>query len=97
MISYQRNEIISSSKTAKNLGQILNSLKTGKLKRAVISKNNELEAVILPIDEYEKILETVELIEHIQIAKLVKERENEISKISFDEVLESSGINRNEI
>ncbi|MBC8183519.1 hypothetical protein H8E88_20695 [candidate division KSB1 bacterium] len=97
MISYQRNEIISSSKTAKNLGQILKSLKTGKLKRAVISKNNELEAVILPIDEYEEILETAELIEHIQIAKLVKERENELSEISLDEVLESSGINRNEI
>jgi len=97
MVSYQRNEIISSSKTAKNLGQILNSLKTGELKRAVISKNNELEAVILPINEYEEIVETVELIEHIRIAKLVKERENELPEISLDEVLESSGINRNEI
>jgi len=97
MISYTRNEIISSSKTAKNLGQILDSLKTGKLKRAVISKNNELEAVILPIDEYEEILETAELIEHIQIANLVKQRENELPEIALDDVLESSGINRNEI
>jgi len=97
MISYARNEIISSSKTAKNLGQILKSLKTGKLKRAVISKNNELEAVILPIDDYEDILETVELIEHIQIAKLVNERVNELPEISLDDVLESSGISRNEL
>lgn len=97
MISYTRNEIISSSKTAKNLGQILDSLKKGKLKRAVISKNNELEAVILPIERYEEIMDMAELIEHIQIAKLVKERENELPEISLDDVLESCGIKRNEI
>ena len=97
MISYSRKEIISSSKTAKNLGQILESLKTGNLERAVISKNNKLEAVILPIETYEKIIEMAELIEHIQIARLIKERENELPELSLDELLEKNGINRNEI
>ena len=97
MISYSRNEIISSSKTAKNFGQILESLKSGELKRAVISKNNELEAVILSIEKYEEIMDMAELIEHIQIARLVKERENELPEISLDDLLKNSGINRNEI
>jgi len=50
MITYSREEIISSSKTAKILGLVLSNLKTGKLSRAVISRNNKLEAVILPIE-----------------------------------------------
>jgi len=50
VITYPREEIISSSKTAKILGLVLSNLKTGKLSRAVISRNNKLEAVILPIE-----------------------------------------------
>ena len=97
MITYLRSEIIPSSKTSKNLGQIIADLKNGKLQRAVISRNNTLEAVILPIDVYEKIMETSELIEHLEIANLIKQREKETSTVSFYEVLEQSGINRDEI
>lgn len=75
----------------------MESLKNGTLQKAVISKNNELEAVILPIEEYEKIIEMADLVEHLQIANLIMEREKETAEISFDEVLEQSGINRNEI
>ena len=97
MTTYARSEIISSSKTAKNLGQILKDLKNGKLERAVISKNNELEAVMLPIERYEEIMNMVELIEHFQIAKLIKDRANELPEISLNDVLKKSGMSRNEI
>ncbi|HEX9973946.1 MAG TPA: hypothetical protein VGD14_17885 [bacterium] len=97
MISYSRTEIISSSKTAKNLSQILENLKKGIIERAIVSRNNELEAVILPIKRYEEIMEMAEVLEHLEIAKLIKERENEEPAISFDEVLEKSGFHRNEI
>jgi len=50
MITYSREEIIYCSKTAKNLDSVLSNLKTGKLSRAVISGNNKLGAVILPIE-----------------------------------------------
>lgn len=97
MITYSQAEIIPSSKTAKNLGQILENLKKGIIERAIVSRNNELEAVILPIKRYEEIMEMAEILEHIEIAKLIQEREKEEATISFDEVLEKSGIHRNEI
>lgn len=74
MALYAISEIISSSKTAKTLGQILDELKTGKRERAVISKNNELDAIILPIDEYERMARIIELVEHFEIALLIKDR-----------------------
>ncbi|MCI0494893.1 hypothetical protein L0Z72_07785 [candidate division KSB1 bacterium] len=97
MITYSRAEIIPSSKTAKNLGQILENLKKGIIERAIVSRNNELEAVILPIKRYEEIMEMAEILEHIEIAQLIQERKKEEATISFDEVLEKSGIHRNEI
>ena len=97
MIKYARNEIISSSNTAKNLGQILDDLKKGIKEKVIISKNNQLEAVILSIEDYEKITELAELVEHIQIAQIIKEREQESAEISFEQVLKQSGIPRDEI
>ena len=93
-MTYARSEIISASKTAKHLGQILNDLKLGKRQRAVISKNNDLDAVILPIDEYEKMLKIIEMVEHIEIAQLINERAGEAADISFNEILEQNGIQR---
>ena len=87
MISYSRSEIISSSRTAKNLGQILKNLKTGTLERAIISRNNELEAVLLSIDVYEKIMETVALAEHLEIAKQLKDSKDEQPELFFNAVL----------
>jgi len=97
MTTYARSEIMPSSKTAKNLGQILEDLKKRKKQRIVISRNNALEAVLLSIDEYEKIMETAELIEHLEIANIIKEREKEMPVVSFDKVLEQSGISQDEI
>lgn len=66
--------------------------KKGIIERAIVSRNNELEAVILPIKRYEEIMEMAEILEHLEIAKLIQEREKEEATISFDEVLEKSGI-----
>ena len=97
MTTFSRTEIIPSSKTAKNLGQLISDLKNGKRQRVVISRNNTLEAVLLAIDDYEKILEMAEIIEHFEIANLIKEREQETPTVSFDDVLKQSGISRDEI
>ena len=56
--AYQREEIISSTKASKQLGEVLNAAK--RRGRMVLSRNNRLEAVILPIEEYEGIVEDLE-------------------------------------
>ena len=67
--AYRREEIISSSRASKRLGEVLNEVKrTGRL---VLSRNNRLEAVILPIEEYEGIVEDLE---HLLTALEIQDR-----------------------
>ncbi len=69
--SYRRDEIVPSSKAAKQLGEVLNEAKrTG---RVVLSRNNKLEAVLLPIEEYEGLVGDLE---HVLTALEVKERKD---------------------
>ncbi len=56
--AYRREEIISSSQASKQLGEVLNQVK--QKRRIVLSRNNRLEAVILPIEEYEEIVDDLE-------------------------------------
>ncbi len=56
--AYRREEIVSSSKASKQLGAVLNEVK--RKRRVVLSRNNRLEAVILPIEEYEGLVEDLE-------------------------------------
>lgn len=67
--AYRREEIVSSSKASKRLGEVLNEAK--RKGRMVLSRNNRLEAVILPIEEYEGIVEDLE---HVLTALEIQER-----------------------
>ena len=67
--AYRREEIVSSSKASKQLGEVLNEAK--RKGRMVVSRNNRLEAVILPIEEYEDIVEDLE---HLLTALEIRER-----------------------
>ena len=75
MIAYTKNEIIPVTQIARNLSDILNKLRLGELKKVAISKNNRLESIILPIEDYEKLQEAYDLAEHIDIYRIVKARE----------------------
>ena len=57
-MAYERQEIVSSSTASKRLGHVLKEAK--RKGRIVLSRNNRLEAVILPIEEYEEIVEDLE-------------------------------------
>jgi prevent-host-death family protein len=67
--AYRREEIVSSSKASKHLGEVLDEAK--RKGRIVLSRNNRLEAVILPIEEYEGIVEDLE---HLLTALEIQER-----------------------
>jgi len=67
--AYRREEIVSSSKASKQLGAVLNEVK--RKRRVVLSRNNRLEAVILPIEEYEGLVEDLE---HLLTALEIQER-----------------------
>ena len=76
MVAYGRDEIISASDVARNFSKILKDVTSYTKEKIAISKNNKLEAVIVPIEEYERMQEALEMAEHIEIYNTVKAREN---------------------
>lgn len=99
MITYKKAELMSSTEIVRNFSSILDSItKHGKDKIAVMRKN-KLEAIILSVEEYERIYELQELLEHIQIYKTVEQRKdtplNEY--IDLDQLLAEQGIDLDEI
>lgn len=67
--AYRREEIISSSRASKQLGEVLNEAR--RMGRLVLSRHNRLGAVILPIEEHEAIVEDLE---HLLIALEIQNR-----------------------
>ena len=99
MPAYKKTELMSSTEIVRNFSSILDSItKHGKDKIAVMRKN-KLEAIILSVEEYERIYELQELLEHIQIYKTVEQRKdtplNEY--IDLDQLLTEQGIDLNGI
>ncbi len=87
--SYRREEIISSSKASKQLGEVLNEAK--RKGRVVLSRNNRLEAVILPIEEYEGIVEDLE---HLLAALEIQDRKDRTGgkKITWESIKAKHGL-----
>jgi prevent-host-death family protein len=96
MVAYTRDEIISATDLARNVSATLNSIVKHTKEKVAISKNNKLEAVIIDIEEYERLKEAYELMEHTEIAKLVEARKNS-NTISFETLLEKEGINYDDL
>lgn len=93
-VAYKKDEIVSASRAARSFGKVLSALKTRQKNRIAIAKNNELEAVMLPIEEYETMAEALALLEHIEIYKIVEQRKRKKAekRISLDALLKEQGI-----
>lgn len=93
-VGYKKDEIISASKAARSFSRILADLVSHKKQRMVVAKNNRLELVILPIDDYEHISELAGLIEHIEIHELISKRKAKDTgkRVSLDSLLKEEGI-----
>jgi prevent-host-death family protein len=96
MIAYRRDEIISASDMARGFSGVLNELIQETKDRFVISKNNKLEAVVLPIEEYERMQEALDFLEHMEIYKSVKAREGS-KTIPLNDVMKDLGISEDEL
>ena len=96
MIAYTRNEIISATDMARSFSTALTSILEQTKEKLAISKNNKLQAVLINIEEYERLKEAYDLMEHIEIAKKIEERKNS-KTISLEEVMKQHGISENDL
>lgn len=92
MIAYTRDEIISASDIARSFSTALNSIMEYSKEKLAISKNNRLEAVLISIEEYEKLREAYDLVEHMEIYQKIQERKNS-KTLSLEESMKRHGIN----
>lgn len=84
MTTYTRDEIISTSVLQKSCKGVLDSLLSGEKKKVAIARNNKIEAIIIPVEDFEML---DEYMEREEIADMIQKRKKE-KTIPFEVVLE---------
>ena len=89
MVTFTKDEIISSTVVSRSFSSILNKLKEHKLEKIGVLRNNEMEVIILPVQEYELMQSLLEQDEYKNIYSSIKEREQTPIEdyISFESIL----------
>ena len=87
MVAYKREEIVSASDVARSFSTILNSIIDKSKDKLAISKNNKLEAVLLDIEEYERLKNAYDMMEQKEIETILNNRTNEEKEVSHTKIL----------
>jgi PHD/YefM family antitoxin component YafN of YafNO toxin-antitoxin module len=95
MTTFTKDEIVPSTKVSRNLSSLLNKLKNHQLEKIAVIRNNEMEAILIPLQEYELMQSLLEQDEYKTLYSLIKEREltPNSSYVDFDAVLANLHIN----
>ena len=98
MVTYAANELISSSDFSKKFGSYLSQIRENSINKLAILKNNKVEAVMVSKDEYERMQEAYDLVEHMEIYHMVEKRVSKPYKtISLEEMAEKHNIDLDEL
>ncbi len=99
MLAYTKDELMSSTEIVRNFSSILDSIKKHQRNKVAVMRKNKLEVVILSIDEYERLQELADIIEHLQIYKAVKKRETTplTAYVDFEQILSGLGLDNDDI
>ena len=89
MVTFARNEIVSSSQFVRNFATLLKPLTESKQEKIAIIKNNEIQAVMISVEEYEKLKSIEEISERKEIFDTVQSRGQtpESEYVSYDEAM----------
>ena len=84
-------ELSTSTKAATQLSRLLDSLPD---QRWFIQRRGKIEGVLTSLEEYRRLLELEELVDHMMLGRLIEERERvgEEAYRDLDEVLQELGI-----
>lgn len=94
MVSFTRNEIISASQFVRNFATLLKTVCSSKEEKIAIVKNNQMQAVLIPIEEYEKLKSYEEQLEQKEIYETIQSRKStpQSEYISYDDALKQAGL-----
>ena len=74
MVAYSQNELVSATEISKQFGEYISKVKSGLLNKIGILKNNKLNAVIVSVEEYERMTMAVMRLEELELYQTVQER-----------------------
>lgn len=74
-IAYTQDELIGTTELAKAFGGFLDKIVDKSLEKIAIVRHNKPEAVIVPIAEFERMKEISELVEDMEIAAIIADRD----------------------
>ena len=66
MVAYTQNELVSATEISKQFGEYISKIKSGLLDKIGILKNNKLNAVILSVEEYERMVMAMNRLEELE-------------------------------
>lgn len=94
MVTFARNEIVSSSQFVRNFASLLQRVTKSNNEKIAIVKNNQMQAVMIPIDEYERLATLAEKAEQKAIFETIQDRKNTpVSEyISYDDAMKMAGL-----
>ena len=81
-----KQDIISTSEVVRNFSKVRSEVK--EKSKMIIFKNNKPDLVLFDFDEYEKLLERINIMEDLLISKTIEERDKEDDQVrySFDDI-----------
>lgn len=99
MQTYTKDELISSTEVVRKFSSILDSIKERRRDKVAVMRKNKLEAVILSVDEYERIQELADIVEHLQVYKAVEKRKVTPLEayVTFEQIVAEHGLGSDDI
>lgn len=94
MITFTRNEIVSATQFVRQFATFLKRITESKQEKVAIIKNNEMQAVFITIDEYERLKAIEEYAEQKEIFSLIEARKNtpENEYVSYEDAMNKAGV-----
>lgn len=95
-LKLERKQMISSTDMARRFAEYLDRARQ-RDERLFVTRNNEIEAVLLNVEDFERLAEFEEIVEHLLVAKLAEARRNEPEVIDLEALLQEEGLNPDEL
>lgn len=96
ILKLERSQMISSTDMARRFAEYLD--RTSKQEeRLFVIRNNEIDAVLLGIEDYERLVELEDLVEHLEIARLIESRRGEPEGTDLETLLREEGLDPDEL
>ena len=94
MVTFARNEIVSSSQFVRSFATFLQRMTKSNGEKIVVVKNNQMQAVMIPIDEYERLKSLDEENERKEIFHTFQARKHtsQSEYVSFDDAMKTAGL-----